>query len=296
MRISFIVGIILLSSVTLWGQFKKQFHVEDSPEIESTNIVLSVNSGNCFVQPTRQPGVLNVYSNKGSDSFNHSFNKDISGGVCNITLELTSGSNESFGQSISSNLFGSNYSDNAALWKVFLNEGKPYDIKMRYGVGNADIDLSGLSVTNFNIHSGSADVIVGYNHDNHNMVEMDTFFVKVDMGTVKVKNLINAKSKYILADVGFGNLMLDLSGHSPQKSHITGNVGAGTLMVLLPNGDTPMLVKISDSFFCKVRLPHGFSKIEENTYVNKAYNKDAKNLITFNMDVSMGNLIFKSER
>lgn len=292
----FYLGIIISSITTgSWGQFKKQFFVEDTKEIKSILVDLSVNSGNCFLRPTKQPGILNVYCNKDSDNFAHSYSKSIEDGVCDINLVLKAKNSESFGQSISSNLFGANFSDDDTLWKIFFSESKPYSVRLNYGVGNADLDLTGLSLSNFNIHSGSADVIVGYKDDEYNKVSMDTFFVKVDMGSVKVKNLNNANSKHILADVGFGNLLLDLSGKPNTSSIIKGNVGAGTLLVILPDKSVPVKVTITDSWLCKVQLPRNFTRIADNTYINESYSEDESGLLEFDMDVSMGNLIFRAE-
>lgn len=289
-KLSFIT---LLVSVSAMAQFKKQFFVEDSKEIKTVKVALSVNSGSCFVKPTKKPGILNVYGME-SQQYNHSYKKYISSkGLCEINLDLNSKSSESLSRSISSNLFGDEDLEDENIWKIFFSEGKPYDLKLKYGMGQADMDLSGLAIQNCNIYSGSADVIVGYNDDGYNTISMDTFFVKVDMGTVKVRNLNQAKSKNILADVGFGNLLIDLSGTPFNGGNIIGNVGAGTLMVVLPKEEVPVKIKITDSWLCKVKLPREYKKVAENTYVNASFIEGSKELMNFEVDVSLGNLIFK---
>ena len=75
------------------------------------------------------------------------------------------------------------------VWKMYLTDTKPYFLELNYGVGNANIDLSGLAIKNLKIITGSADVNVGYYSALENQIDMDTFFVKVDLGSVNVKNL-----------------------------------------------------------------------------------------------------------
>jgi len=74
---------------------------------------------------------------------------------------------------------------------------------------------------------------------------------------------------------------------------IKGSVGAGNLIIFLPASEVPVLVKISDSWLCSVHLSNSLKKIGDNTFANAAYNKHAKNVLTFDLDVSMGKIVFK---
>jgi hypothetical protein len=65
------------------------------------------------------------------------------------------------------------------------------------------------------------------------------------------------------------------------------------LVIILPEGDTPVLVRIHDSWLCSVKITKDLKKISENTFANAFYSKDAKNALLFDLDVSMGNIIFK---
>jgi hypothetical protein len=180
---------------------------------------------------------------------------------------------------------------------MYLTDAKPYLLELYYGVGNANIDLSGLAIQNLKINTGSADVNIGYYSGIENSVQMDTFYVKVDLGSVTAKNLSLAKAKYLVADVGFGNVMLDLSTTPIMGNHIKGSVGAGNLVILLPaDENTPVLVRIKDSWLCSVRMPSNLKKTADNTFTNAAYTKSAKNALTFDLDVSMGNIIFKEKQ
>ena len=280
-----------------FGQLKKQFTVEDVSSCENIRLLLKANSGNCFIKPSQNTEILNVFSNQTENSYGHNFRKVVKGNTCEVLLNLEENQSEGISQTISTRFFGPpDKPVSEKLWKMYLTDAKPYYLELHYGIGNANIDLSGLAVRNLKINTGSADVNVGYYSSLENQVDMDTFFVKVDLGSVNVKNLNMSRARYMMADVGFGNMTLDFRSKPLVSNRIKGSVGAGNLTVILPPSDTPVLVKIKDSWLCSVKIPPQFQKISPNVFANAAYSKDAKNSLTFDIDVSMGNIIFQESK
>lgn len=288
-------GIGIICSTVSFSQVKKQFSVENVSYIERVDLDFQVNSGSCFVKAGEGEELLNVYGNREYDSYGHSFEKEIHNRVCHIRLALDDNRSESLSQSISYRMFGRSTEEKDNLWKVYLAKEKIYDLDLDYGIGQADIDLSGLSLQKLKIHTGSADVNVGYFEDAHNSLEMDTFYVKVDLGSVSVHNLNQSRAKHVVADIGFGNLMLDFSNKSRVTSTIRGSVGAGNLVIVLPQQGTPVKVSINDSWLCRVKLSDSFTKLSDGTYVNEDYEAGVDNLLNFDLDVSMGSIVFKEK-
>jgi hypothetical protein len=283
--------------VAAQGQIKKQFTVEDAPNCELVKLVLKANSGSCYIKPSESTELLNVFSNQSESSYSHNFRKEVNGKTCNVSLSLEEAQSEGISHTISTRFFGGQEAPaNDRIWKMYLTEAKPYFLELDYGVGKAHVDLSGLSIKKLKINTASADVVVGYFSALANQMEMDTFFIKVDVGSVNVKNLDLAKTRNLYADVGFGSMTLDFTNKPIVASRIKGSVGAGNLLILLPGEDTPVLVKIKDSWLCSVQMPAGMKKINETTFANAAYSKDAKNSLVFDLDVSMGNIIFKEHK
>lgn len=277
-----------------FGQIKKQFTVEDSQACENIRLSVKSNSGNCFVKPSHSPEILNVFSNQTESAYAHNFRKEVKGKTCEVNLNLEEVQAEGLSQTISTRFFGPSENPTSdKLWKMYLTDAKPYFLELNYGVGNANIDLSGLAVKKLKINTGSADVNVGYFSSLENQIDMDTFFVKVDLGSVNVKNMNLSRTHVVMADVGFGNMTLDFSNKPMVSNRIKGSVGAGNLTIMLPNDETPVLVKIQDSWLCSVKVPTSLKKIGENTFANAAYSKGAKNSLIFDLDVSMGNIVFK---
>jgi hypothetical protein len=275
------------------GQIKKQFTVENTQACENIKLQLRANSGNCYIKPSQNPEILNVFSNQDESSYSHNYRKETRGKTCEVYLNLEEINSEGIGQTISTKMFGNAEKPTSdKLWKMYLTDTKPYLLELNYAVGNAHVDLSGLAIKRLKINTGSADVNVGYN-SMENQIDMDTFSVKVDLGSLNVKNLNLSRTKYMIADVGFGNMMLDFSNTPLVSNKIKGSVGAGNLIIILPSVQTPVLVRIQDSWLCSVKVPESLKKISENTFANAAYTKDAKNSLIFDLDVSMGSIVFK---
>lgn len=278
------------------GQIKKQFTVENLEDCSSIELNLKAKTGNCFIRPSQNSDILNVYSNQDVEEYNHSFSNELKDQTCQVRLSLEQEGQKGVGTKISYQVFGADTQPNDKFWKIYLTESKPYSLNLDYGLGNANIDLSGLSINRLKINTGSADVNVSFNSGMENKVDMDTFFVKVDLGSLNVKQLNLSRAHVMIADVGFGNVMLDFSDKPLVSNRVKGSVGAGSMVILLPSDEVPVLVKISDSWLCSVNLCKSLKRIGTDTYANAAFsNKNSKDALTFDLDVSLGKIIFKEK-
>lgn len=286
-----IFGIVIAGWAS--GQMKRQFTVENSEACERVNLHLKANSGDCFIKAGHNSEILNVFSNQDQSAYAHQYRKEIIDNACEVYLNFENTNSQSIGQTISTRMFGEEKPVDNKVWRMYLSDAKPYNLKLDYGVGTAHVDLSGLAIENLKINTGSADVNIGYS-SLENKVDMDTLSVKVDLGSLNVQNLNLSRARYTSADVGFGNMTLDFSSSPPLVTNrIVGSVGAGNLTIILPASQTPVLVTINDSWLCSVKIPAGMKKLRANTFANGAYTESAKNALIFNLDVSMGNIIFK---
>ncbi|MEY4930845.1 MAG: hypothetical protein RI909_1569, partial [Bacteroidota bacterium] len=250
-------------------------------------------TGNCFIRPSQNEDILNVYSNQDLEEYGHSFSNEVIGKTCSVKLSLEQANMPGVGHKISYRMFGADERPSDKFWKVYLAEATPYVLDLDYGLGNANIDLSGLSVEKLKINTGSADVNISYNTEVGNQVTMDTFSVKVDMGSLNARHLNLAKSKVVLAEVGFGNMFLDFGDRPTIANHIIGSVGAGNLIIELPSDDVPVLVTINESWLCSINLSRNLKKIGPNKFANASYTKDSQKALVFDLDVSMGKIVFR---
>jgi hypothetical protein len=184
-----------------------------------------------------------------------------------------------------------NFQKNVEFWVVGGRHNIPSFFQL---LVDAFVDLSGLSIEKLNITTGSADVNINYISGQYNQLEMDTFCIKVDLGTLEARQVALSNAKTIIADVGFGSLFLDFTNKSRVRSNVNATVGAGNLVINADESINPMIIYIQNSPLCRVKIPEVFTEIRENVFVNSQYDQGAENLITFNIDVAMGNIIFKT--
>lgn len=277
------------------GQIKKQFTVETQEKCDRVELCLKAKTGNCFIRPSQNSDLLDIYSNQDMGEYSHSFSNELLGRTCMVKLALEQDGQKGVGQKISYRVFGSDEKVSDKFWKVYLTDDKPYSLDLTYGLGNANIDLSGLGVEKLKINTGSSDVLVFYSSGIENKVDMDTFYVRVDMGSLSVKQLNLSRARVVMAEVGFGNILLDFSNRPLVGNHVTGSVGAGNLVITLPDEEVPVLVRINDSWLCSINLSRSLKKIAENTFANAAYTPTATNGLTFDLEVAMGKIIFKEK-
>ena len=289
------MGTVCLSASVEAQQYQKHFAVEKSDEFDKVVVNFQTHGGRCYISPKKQDQAVNIYSNKKADEFHHQFDKHIEDRVYHIDIDTQDKEHGTVGKTISMKMFSEEAEKNEHVWKVMVTKDMPVDMDLTYGLGDAFIDLSGLGVQNLKVKTGSADVRLDYISEDPNWVEMDTMQIAVDLGTLVLRNLPKAKARNIFADVGFGTLSLDLRDEVIVGSEVNASVGAGDLIVLVSKDAAPIKINISDSYLCKVNLAPSFKEIKKNTWVNKSYTPLAENLVTFNVDVSMGNIIFKEK-
>ena len=276
------------------AQESKHFRVEHSNKYKSITLNYSASSGAYLAQGSSQDP-LSVSSARDIDEFNYSFNKDEEGRSLKIDLSLDEKNNESFSQSISSKMFTkSKPEDN--VWKVILAEDIPYNLNLSYGIGSAFIDLAGLSVANLKVKTGSADVNIGYLTSMPNTIDMDKMEIKVDLGNVNVRQIYLANVRNINAEVGFGNMLLDLAEPTEGPCHVVASVGAGSLQILIPKGESAIVIRVKKSMLCDVKLTKSFKEASDNVFTNAQYDDDPSDALEFDVDVSFGEIIFKERR
>lgn len=277
------------------AQLRKQFVVEDDDNFDEVIFTLTATSGTYFISPTHNPNPVNIYGKIFTETSNPDFQYHTKGRVNYINLNLQENSEEDLSKALSIKMFGQpEKGDNE--WNVYLSQKKPLCLNLHYGIGDAVVDLSGIPVSKLKISSGSAAVKVGYHPGLENKVQMDTFYVKVDLGSININRMDLAKARAVIADVGFGDLTLDFSDQVLVKSEVTATVGAGSLEILVPKKDSPIKIVIHNSPLCHVKISKSFDEVEDNVFVNSSYSADAENLLTFNLDVALGNIVFKEVR
>lgn len=290
-----VLGAACLSLASLGyalGQGEKNLRVEKTEDFKQVIFNFSATSGTCYIRPTNNPYPVSIYG-RTQDDVEPSMKKDYREDNLHVWADVSGGrENNLLTRTISYKMLKSS-AEPENLWKVYLSRDYPFQLNLNYAIGEAYVDLSNMAIENLRINTGSADVKVAYQEGKGNTIAMDTFRVKVDLGTLKIDKVDHARAKDIIAEVGFGNLSLFFSDKCDAPSRIRASVGAGSLEVHLPDTQMGVKVNIRNSPLCHVKLAKNYQEIEPYVYVNEHYSADMENLLVFDIDVAMGSIAFK---
>jgi len=287
-----VYGLTVLTTSISLAQLKQFYSIQDDGTYNAIHFTLTATSGTCFIHPEDTNIPLNIYGDPDFEKINPNFNSRVENRTNYVDLMLEDYNSSGFSKSISYNVFGPD-KKGKNQWKIIFADEKEYSLNLNYGIGMARVDLSGVPIKNLHIRTGSADVDVDYSSSKGNKIEMDTFYVKVDMGSIIAQQMHLCRARNIITDIGFGNATLYFSNVPTTSGRVDATVGAGNLEVLIPKKIATVIIYINDSPLCGIKLAKDFKEVDDNIYVNKDYSPDALNLLTFNIDVALGNVIFK---
>ena len=273
------------------SQTKSHFIVQDSDSCQKIKFYLKSVSGTCDIRTRNGIHPINILGTADTEIVDPEFGQEHQGDNLNAWLKLHDSGKESFGSKLSK-IFGRKTTDEDNYWNIYFTDHKQYDLDLNYGLGKSYVDLSDIAVEKLRISSGNAHVKVGYHSKLPNKMEMDTFLVRVDLGDIEIDRVNLSKAKVIMAEVDFGTLVMDFEEEPLVSSEVWARVGAGGLEVGLPIEPIPMIIFVKKTSYRKVKMPAHFKEVKENVYVSTAYDPDAENLLTFNIDLSMGSVEF----
>jgi hypothetical protein len=290
LRVILLLIVNIISFSCLLGQVKKYYSLENDLNSDKVNIVLTATSNSCCIKPTVNPYLVNVF---GYDQNAHPViesNIETADRIQNLIINLDyKEKNEE--TSLTKRFFNTSPASNDR-WDLYLSKEKPMRLSLNYAVGDAQVDLSDLPIEKLKISSGSAEVKVAYMENRPNIVEMDSFLVKVDLGSLTINKMNYSKARIVIADVGFGALLVDYSKALEKSSDVYASVGAGNLIIGLPDDEIPVIINIQNSPLCHVKLPKGYKKQRKHVYVSQGYDDHAENILSFNLDVVVGQIKF----
>lgn len=279
----------------LLGQQRAQYVINEVKPYDKVQLRLNAPGSSFNIRPGHLDKPILIYGDRVETMpLEPIMSSELREGILMTNFEIK-GNQKKAERVIAGKMMGNNSRANNPNWNIYLSNTKPYDLDLKYGVGSAYLDLAGLAIEKLSIYTASADVKVGYTSNQPNLVAMDSFMVKVDLGSVEIHKLNMARASNIRADVGFGSLMLDFSDRSQQACNINASVGAGKLEVIMPVSQTPIKIRLHASPLCTVKLPDNFKKIDKYHYINEFFVDGAEDALNFDLDVAMGSIIFRNK-
>ncbi|MCG8476100.1 MAG: hypothetical protein MI784_11585 [Cytophagales bacterium] len=265
-----------------------------SPKAKDIRFNLHATIANCCVQAGYDPNELSIHS-KDSTLINElDIGKTSEDGSQNITLTFKDKKKRTIANSLTEHFFNSASISRQCHVDILLPQALPLDLDFDYAIGSAHVDLFKLPVRKLNIKTGGASVALDYSQKEPNPIVMDTLFTTVDMGEISLYDLGLMNLKHLKAEVLFGSLYIDLSGDMMQQTSVKANVGAGKLIIQLPdNKELPIKIMFNDSPLCSADFDRSFKKIGDNVFANAAYHKKPEKALNFDIKVKMGSVVFK---
>lgn len=273
------------------GQLRRFYELNEPEDYDTVDFTLKATSGISFVRQVDGGQPLNIFGNPDLEHINPSFHSQVQNSTCHVKLTLDEYRKSMVGDGLVFAMLGKKEEEEENYWKFLLNDQKVYNLNLNYGIGSSDVDLSGTAVNKLKITTGSADVVVDYAKQEMNRVDMDTFLIKVDLGSIVARNLNHTRAKTMIAEVGFGQGELDFSKGLDADCEVFATVGAGTLDIILPKKE-PVIIHMTKSPLCSINMPTTMEHVEQEIYVSVDYDAEAENLLTIHVEVAMGAVNF----
>ncbi|MBC8467816.1 MAG: hypothetical protein H8D58_04450 [Candidatus Marinimicrobia bacterium] len=278
-------AIIALSLSVLFSQndttFIRDFYQYDLNEYQSLKMELNFGLGELNISVNDKPKTISgiiEYDLKRTET-DVKFSSNYGVAVLSINGET---SNFQFGDNSINFDFDDDY-HNALDFQ--LAKDIPTDLQMDFGLGEATIDLSDLSLSYFEIDCGLGEVNLELNKPNNIICERVS--ISSGLGEFNGIGLGNLNTKKFNLDVGLGAAMIDLRGKYDEDMDLSIDVGLGALELILPK-NVNIKLRIDHSFLSSVDVDGLLSKGNDK-YVSKDWD-NARPTITGDISVGIGSV------
>jgi len=171
------------------------------------------------------------------------------------------------GQGLGSQIPLGEHSELQNVWDVELGRGVPLDLTVDIGAGEAQLDLSGVSLSDLTVTSGNSDLALTF--ASQNPQPLGTLKLTAGAGELVALGLGNANFDRVTIFGGAGTVDLDFSGTYQRSGVVDVKAGAGKVTVRVP-GTIGARVTLAGTAMTGVDTV-GFDEQGDDTYVNGAY-------------------------
>ncbi|MFH2054472.1 MAG: LiaF domain-containing protein [bacterium] len=170
-------------------------------------------------------------------------------------------------------------------WEFTLSPDVPIDLIVDIGAADAELELGGLALREFDLDVGAADTRINFSEPNRQVLEM----FRVDAGAcdLEMRGLGNCKFEHLDFDGGVGSFTLDFTGEFDFEASAEISVGLGSIEIILPE-DIGVRIEAEDNWLSSIDLPRRhFDRVDEDVYETENY-ETATGKLTLQLDVGLG--------
>ena len=116
---------------------------------------------------------------------------------------------------------------------IELANSVPASLKMKFGVGDANVDLGGMKISDATFSTGVCDFKL--NFSSPNIIECNDLEIKTGISSISVENLSNSHARYIEFNGGLGSMKIDFGGKLQHDCEVKIKSGLGSVDISIPS-------------------------------------------------------------
>lgn len=153
-------------------------------------------------------------------------------------------------------------------WDMKFSDAIPISFELGLGLGEGNLDLTGLNVKDLNLSAGASSVKLRFDKPNKNVIENMT--IESGLSKFEGEGLCNANFNRMKFEGGVGSYTLDFSGELKKEVDVKIEVGLGSLIVYIPE-DVGAKIIYEKNWIAHFDLDKDFTEKEENNYYSSNY-------------------------
>jgi hypothetical protein len=176
-------------------------------------------------------------------------------------------------------------------WDLRFSDQVPLALSAELGMANADLDLSGLRLTDLHVEAGMAEATVRFEQPNREVLEL--IELSAGMAEFRARGLGHAQFERLLFEGGAGRFLLDFRGEALVPGAVAElELGVASAEIVLPEGH-PVVIE-AEQALGSVDVPVGFIKRGEGVWHSESVGRPEDALI-IRAEVGAGSLRFRTE-
>ena len=173
-------------------------------------------------------------------------------------------------------------------WDIEFSTKYPMSINLDIGACDADFDLGGIPLTDFDLDIGAASGEILFSEPNPERLKE----IEIDAGASSLEmNMIgNANFERFTFSGGAGSFELDFRGEYEGTSHIDIDIGLGSGDIVLPKGVPVRIESDGSNWFSSIDI-HGndLYEVDDDIFESDDF-ESAKTKIIISLNVGMGSI------
>ena len=171
-------------------------------------------------------------------------------------------------------------------WNLKFTDRLLLEFKIEMGLGNGELDLTGLQIENISIEIGLSEILLKF--DKPNEIRMQKLKIESGLGALNAKGLLNANFERFKFTGGLGVSELYFTGEITNTCEATIEVGLGSIDVYLQRG-IPVKIYTEKSFLSSVEL-EDFIKERSGVHISRNWDENAPNALILELKVGLGSV------